>query len=254
MWYFDVFRVSDLLNTISCDFIFQLTIYREFYSIVNTGYSGSASFSPEPCALWILISMQFFIPTIIQQLGYRAEEAQVRSIPIFAVATVCCITTAYLTDRMRHRYMFTMVGVMVASIGYILLLCQLNISVGVKYFALFLIVSGGYITQPVTLTWLQNNVSGHYKRSVAAAMQVGFGNCGGIVASNIYFQAEAPEYWTGYGVSLALVWICGAACTALFFGVRRENKKRDRGERDWRLDEPDVDNMGDDHPEFRFTT
>ncbi|KAH8785527.1 major facilitator superfamily domain-containing protein [Diaporthe sp. PMI_573] len=207
-----------------------------YFGIVNTGYSGS-----------------FFIPTIIQQLGYRAEEAQVRSIPIFAVATVCCITTAYLTDRMRHRYTFTMVGVMVASIGYILLLCQLRISVGVKYFALFLIVSGGYITQPVTLTWLQNNVSGHYKRSIAAAMQVGFGNCGGIVASNIYFQSEAPEYWTGYGVSLALVWICGAACTALFFGVRRENKKRDRGERDWRLDEPDVDNMGDDHPEWRFT-
>lgn len=154
---------------------------------------------------------------------------------------------------MRHRYTFTMVGVVVASVGYILLLCQLRISVGVKYFALFLIVSGGYITQPVTLTWLQNNVSGHYKRSVAAAMQVGFGNCGGIVASNIYFQAEAPEYWTGYGVSLALVWICGAACTALFFGVRRENRKRDRGARDWRLDEPDVDNMGDDHPEWRFT-
>ncbi|KAG8169071.1 hypothetical protein KVR01_001820 [Diaporthe batatas] len=195
----------------------------------------------------------FFIPTIIQQLGYRAEEAQVRSIPIFAVATVCCITTAYLTDRMRHRYTFTMVGVMVASVGYILLLCQLSISVGVKYFALFLIVSGGYITQPVTLTWLQNNVSGHYKRSVAAAMQVGFGNCGGIVASNIYFQAEAPEYWTGYGVSLALVWICGTACTALFFGVRRENRRRDRGDRAWRLDEPDVDNMGDDHPEWRFT-
>lgn len=154
---------------------------------------------------------------------------------------------------MRHRYTFTMVGVIVASIGYILLLCQHSISVGVQYFALFLIVSGGYITQPVTLTWLQNNVSGHYKRSVAAAMQVGFGNCGGIVASNIYFQAEAPEYRTGYGVSLGLVWICGAACTALFFGVRRENKKRDRGERDWRLDEPDVNNMGDDHPEWRFT-
>lgn len=220
---------------------------------MNTGYSGSVRFQLWLTGTRILISTQFFIPTIIQQLGYKAEEAQVRSIPIFAVATVCCITTAYLTDRMRHRYAFTMVGVTVASIGYILLLCQHTISVGVQYFALFLIVSGGYITQPVTLTWLQNNVSGHYKRSVAAAMQVGFGNCGGIVASNIYFQAEAPEYRTGYGVSLGLVWICGAACTALFFGVRRENKKRDRGERDWRLDEPDVNNMGDDHPGWRFT-
>lgn len=46
---------------------------------------------------------------------------------------------------------------------------------------------------------LGNNVSGHCKRSVAAAMQVGFGNCGGIVASNVYLQSELPLYRTGYG-------------------------------------------------------
>lgn len=141
-----------------------------------------------------------------------------------------------------------------ASVGYILLLCQQRISVGAQYFALFLIVSGGYITQPVTLAWLSNNVSGHYKRSIATAMQVGFGNCGGIVASNIFLQAEQPLYRTGYGTSLGLVWVCGIACTVMFFGVLRENKKRDRGERDGRLEESDTQNMGDDHPAWRFTT
>lgn len=147
-----------------------------------------------------------------------------------------------------------MVGVSVASIGYIILLCQASVSVGVQYFALFLIVSGGYITQPVTIAWLSNNVSGHYKRSVASAMQIGVGNLGGIVASNIYLQTEQPLYRTGYGTGLALVWVCGIACTVMFFGVLRENKKRDRGEREGRLEEPDVGNMGDDHPRWRFTT
>jgi hypothetical protein len=33
----------------------------------------------------------------------------------------------------------------------------------------------------------------------------------------------------------------------------RENKKRDRGERDYRLVGEDADNLGDDHPHFRFT-
>jgi len=106
----------------------------------------------------------------------------------------------------------------------------------------------------VTLAWLANNVSGHYKRSVSSAFQVGFGNLGGIVASNIYFSTDAPLYHVGYGVSLALLWLCGAACMVLFFGAIRENKKRDRGERDHRLTEPDIDNMGDDHPSWRFTT
>ncbi|CAN8105794.1 unnamed protein product [Discula destructiva] len=208
-----------------------------YFGIVNTGYSGS-----------------FFIPTIITQMGYKAQQAQVLTIPIYMVALVLCIATAFLTDRLRHRYAFCMAGVAVASVGYILLLCQTHVSVGVRYFALFLVVSGGHICQPVTVAWLSNNVSGHYKRSISSAMQIGFGNCGGIVASNIFLASEQPLYHTGYGTSLALVWVCGIACTVMFFGVRCENRKRDRGDRDWRLQEPDAGNMGDDHPALRFTT
>ncbi|KAK6070074.1 transporter C11D3.18C 6 [Seiridium cupressi] len=208
-----------------------------YFGVVNTGYAGS-----------------FFIPTILNQMGLTAAAAQVRTIPIYIVATIACLTAAYSTDRLRHRYSFTMIGISVATIGYILLLCQQYVAVGVRYFALFLVVSGGYTTQPVTLAWLANNVSGHYKRSVSAASQVGFGNLGGIVASNVFFDAEAPLYWTGYGVSLGMLWLCAGACTALYLGVRMENKKRNRGDRDWRLQEADVDNMGDDHPSWRFTT
>lgn len=50
-----------------------------------------------------------------------------------------------------------------------------------------------------------------------------------------------------------MTWLCAISCTILLFGVRAENRKRDRGERDYRLDEQDVDNMGDDHPRFRFS-
>jgi hypothetical protein len=135
-----------------------------------------------------------------------------------------------------------------------MLLAQHNLSAGVKYFALFLIVPGGFITQPVVLAWMANLVSGHYKRSVASAMQIGFGNIGGIVASNIFLGNEAPTYKTGYGVSLGMLWICGAACTALYFLVKRENRLREKGERDSRLREEDKDNLGDDHPAFRLTT
>ncbi|KAF2177930.1 MFS general substrate transporter [Zopfia rhizophila CBS 207.26] len=208
-----------------------------YFGIVNTGYAGS-----------------FFIPTIVKELGYSSEAAQVRSIPIFVVATVTAIIAAYITDRLRHRYAFCILGLCVASIGYILLLAQKNLSAGVKYFALFLVVPGGYITQPITLVWMSNLVSGHYKRSVSSAIQVGFGNIGGIVASNVFLDSEKPRYPTGYGVSLGLLWICGAACTGLFFLVKVENRRRERGERDQRLQEVDADNLGDDHPHFRLTT
>ena len=48
--------------------------------------------------------------------------------------------------------------------------------------------------------------------------------------------------------------MCGIACILLFVGLRTENKKRDRGERDYRLALPkdEVENLGDDHLSLRF--
>lgn len=197
---------------------------------------------------------QFFIPSIIKQMGFTAEASQVRTIPIYVAAVLCCWTSGYLADRFRHRYAFAMTGVVVASVGFALLLAQQHVAVEVRYFGLFLVVGGGYSTQPITLAWLANMQSGHYKRGVASACQIGFGNIGGIVASTVFLETEAPRYVTGYSVSLGLMWLCAAACTVLYGGAVAENKKRDRGERDARLTEPDADNLGDDHPAWRLAT
>lgn len=197
----------------------------------------------------------FFMPTILSQLGWTSVRAQVLSIPIYIVAAICSLLAAYLSDRLRHRYTFIVLGVLVATTGYAALLSpQHRVSVAGRYVAIYLIVSGGYIAQPITLVWLSNNMGGHYKRGVAAAMQIGFGNLSGIVASNIYITKQRPRYPVGYGVSLALLWVCALAVTVLALGLRRENAKRDRGERDGRLDLPrgERENLGDEHPRFQF--
>ena len=125
----------------------------------------------------------FFNPTILYEMGYEAAQAQVHLIPIYAVAAVVCLAAAWTSDRVKHRYGFIMFGVAVGTLGFILLLCQRTIPVGAKYFAIFLLVSSGYIVQPLSVAWLLNNVGGHYKRAFASAAQVGWGNAGGIVAS-----------------------------------------------------------------------
>lgn len=208
-----------------------------YLGVSNTGYSTS-----------------FFTPTILSELGWTAVRAQVLSIPIYIVAAIIALATAYLTDRLRHRFAFAMFGICVASIGYIILLLQHSVPVSGRYVAIYLVMAGGYITQPITLVWLSNNMGGHYKRSISAAMQIGFGNIGGIIASNIYITDQKPRYPVGYGVSLALLWLCGIACTVLFIGLKLENNKRGRGERDGRYDLPqeEQENLGDDHPRFRF--
>ncbi|GIK04455.1 hypothetical protein Aspvir_008538 [Aspergillus viridinutans] len=209
-----------------------------YFGIVNTGYAVS-----------------FFTPTILNQLGWTAVRAQVMSIPVYCVATVIALSAAYASDRLRHRYLFTLAGCLIATMGYVILLCQASVPIGARYFAVFAITGGGYLTQPILMGWLSNNMAGHYKQSIASAMQIGFGNCGGLVASNIFFKEEAPRYTTRYGVSLGMTWICGAACALFLTYLVRENRLRDAGRREWRLELPqeEVENLGDDHPAFRFT-
>ncbi|KAJ6003003.1 hypothetical protein N7451_005550 [Penicillium sp. IBT 35674x] len=161
----------------------------------------------------------FFLPTIIKELGFTSTAAQVRSIPIFVVAAVLSLTVGWVADRVRHRYAFIMLGVAFGTVGYSICLGQNGLPTGVKYMACFFITSGGYMAQPVTLVWLSNNVG------------------------------------VGYGVSLGMLLLTSITATAFLFGLMHENKMRDQGKRDWRLGEPDreVENMGDDHPHFRFT-
>ena len=99
-----------------------------YLGIVNTGYGGS-----------------FFIPTILSQLGpaWTPVRSQVMSIPIYVVATVLALATAFLTDRLKHRFAFIIIGCCVATIGYAILLSMTHVPVGVRYAALFLVTGGG---------------------------------------------------------------------------------------------------------------
>jgi len=92
-------------------------------------------------------------------MGYTAAMAQIRSIPIFVVATIVALLTAFATDNLRHRYSFIMAGVCVGVIGYSILLSMNTVSVGIRYMACFFITVGGYMAQPVTLAWLSNQVN-----------------------------------------------------------------------------------------------
>ena len=58
----------------------------------------------------------------------------------------------------------------------------------------------------------------------------------------------------GFGVTVGLLWLAAAAAVALLVGMKMENSKRDQGLRDDRLNAPndEVNNLGDDHPDFRF--
>lgn len=217
-----------------------------------------------------------FIPTIVNSLGYSGPASQIHAIPIWLVAAVITLLVSILADRLRHRFGFIIVGVFVACVGYVILLCQgasgsgsgsasasasASLPPAVRYLAVFLVTIGTYIVQPIALVWLANNLGGHYKRAIGLALQVGFGNVGGIIASNVFNTRFAPGFTVGYAVSLAFMLVCGGVSAVFAAGLVWENRVRSLGGRDYRLvvrEGVDADgevewNLGDDDPRFRFT-
>ncbi|ETR96772.1 MFS general substrate transporter [Trichoderma reesei RUT C-30] len=201
------------------------------------------------------LSGTFFLPTILLEFNWKAQEAQVRTIPVYVLAGGTMVIGAWASDKLRHRFSFFVAGTSMVTIGYGMLLAQEGKSRDYKFGAVFLVFGGAYMVTPMALAWLQNNLSGHWKRAFGSSIQVTIGNIAGIIGSNIYLVDEAPTYVTGYSVSLAMMWLGMISATILFLLMWRENKKREAGERDDRLRllEDEKNNLGDDYPTFRFT-
>ncbi|KAK4574169.1 hypothetical protein LTR86_001930 [Recurvomyces mirabilis] len=208
------------------------------------------------CVITSTYGTSFYTPTILVEMGFTAIHAQLLTFPPYACAAIFCLTFCMLSDRFKHRYGFLMGGVCIGTLGYAILLAQSSnphMPVGAKYFALFPLIAAPQIVQPLTVAWMMNNVGGHYKRAFASACQIGFGSGGGIIASNIYFTADAPYFRVGFGVSLALLLLNGILATILYFSLKRANKAKAEGKQDHLLHGKDADNLGDDHPHFVYT-
>lgn len=200
------------------------------------------------------LSGTFFLPTILLEFEWTREEAQIRSIPVYVFAGCMMVLGAWASDRLKHRFGFILYGAFMVTVGYAMLLAQEGKSRDFKFGAVFLVFGGAYMVTPMALVWLQNNLSGHWKRSFGSSMQVTIGNLAGIIGSNIFIQDESPLYVTGYSVALGMMWFGAFSALLMFALMWRENKKRDAGDRDERLNLPDElrKNLGDWHPSFRF--
>ncbi|KAI1186641.1 major facilitator superfamily domain-containing protein [Nemania serpens] len=150
-----------------------------------------------------LYSFGLFLPTIIKDLGYTANEAQLWSVIPYAVATVATLCTAWLSDHFRVRGIIMLCSLPIAITGYAVI-ANTHIA-SVKYGMTFLMATGLYSSVPPVLGWLSNNSAGHYKRATTGALQLAIANAGGFVAVFIYPKAQGPQYHRGHTVVLGLL-------------------------------------------------
>lgn len=142
----------------------------------------------------------FFAPTIISTFGYSAIRTQLFSVPPWAAAFAFAMIIAYLSDKTRHRFAFTILPMCVAIAGFAILITN-HTNNHLRYAALFLVTMGTYSAMPVVVCWFNMNLGGHHRRAVGTAWQVGFGNIGGIIATYSFLNSDKVHFYkTGYSI------------------------------------------------------
>ena len=177
------------------------------------------------------------------------------SIPIWMCAWVTSIALGSISDNVRIRWVFAVGPLSFTVIGYAILLAQAHVVVGVRFMALFFAIGGCFAAITASLTWINNNIVRTKRRGISTALLLAMGNCGSVLASNVYLTNEAPRYPTGYAISLAATLVAQAAALCYFFYARHENKQKELGNRDHLLTLPQDQqkSLGDKHPDYRYT-
>ncbi|GAA5976926.1 hypothetical protein JCM21900_003750 [Sporobolomyces salmonicolor] len=208
-----------------------------------------------------LYSISLFMPTLINAFGdFTTPQVQLLTIPVYFVAFIFVMSSALVADRMKKRFVFVLLDLLLCLIGLIINLTPAPM--GVRFFGLFLMASGAYGGLPTTVTWLSNNLSGSTKRGVGSAFQIGIGNLGALVSSNVYRAQDAPDYHMGHGIVLGFVglgFIC-APLYALYLTRLNARKEREQAEQDALPDHEkrvytvqELRDLGDRAPEFVYT-
>ncbi|RIA98946.1 major facilitator superfamily domain-containing protein [Glomus cerebriforme] len=207
------------------------------------------------CTLSIPIySFSLFLPTIVNGLGFDYVTSQLLSVPPFLCASMSTLTVAILSDRKLVRGPFIIMCSSFGIVGYILLGIPSS-GVAVKYIGTCIVGIGIFPCLATSIAWLTNNIGGHVKRGIAAAMILMSGNLGGIIASQIYRPKDAPYYLFGHLLTATFLIIANFISILQYFLFKNINKKKRENPQSFLegRSEEKIKNMGDLHPDFIYS-
>ena len=87
-----------------------------------------------------IYSFSLFLPTIIKALGYSSVNAQLLTVPPNICGFITVLVAGYASDRLGWRGPVMLVGLVIALIGYIMLITAPTLLVG--YGGTFLVAAG----------------------------------------------------------------------------------------------------------------
>ncbi|KAK7036710.1 hypothetical protein VNI00_011375 [Paramarasmius palmivorus] len=149
-------------------------------------------------------TIQYFIPTLVGQLGYSGYMKQYMTIPIYAVALVSIVVFCFISDIRKERGNYVTIASLIAGISFIITVAVDNKKA--KYAFLCFAVGGVYAACPLTLLWVSSVIPfPAEKRAVAIALVNGLGNSASIYGSFLWPDRTGPRYVQGFATTTAFV-------------------------------------------------
>ncbi|KAK9778083.1 putative Major facilitator superfamily (MFS) profile domain-containing protein [Seiridium cardinale] len=171
-------------------------------------------------------SLPVFLPTILEDMGYTAINAQGLSAPPSLAAFLFALLTTWIADKTQQRCLVLFVTSAVGGIGYIILACV--DTVGVRYFATFLASAGVFATIPNILGLTLNNQGSDSRRGMSIVLINLVGQCGPFLGTNVFPASQSPRYVEGMSICAAFMFFSAILALTQRFLLSWENVRLDR--------------------------
>ncbi|SPO32614.1 related to TNA1 - high affinity nicotinic acid plasma membrane permease [Ustilago trichophora] len=226
-------------------------------------WKGITSTTSLACAAMFLldnIAVQgtaVFLPTVVRGIfpapKHTVIDQQLLTVPPNIAGAIATLVFAYASAKFKIRSVFTISGSILMIIGYAMFVGSKSLAV--RYAASFFATSGAFTQGALLPAYAAVNANNDSERTGAIAVTVFFGNIGGLISCWTYLPKAAPNFIPGNALNLAggIVMVLIGLC--LVSWQRWENKQREMGRRDHRLQgltEDEIYLLGSDHPHFRL--
>ncbi|KAF8070301.1 major facilitator superfamily domain-containing protein [Lyophyllum atratum] len=173
----------------------------------------------------IVYSLGYFIPSIVQGLGYTPTRTQLMTVGPYGAAFVLTNVASFVADRYRCRGLVTIFSSICCVVGFAMFLG--SHSKAVLYGSLFLTVGGINCSSPALAALVANNVSPHVRRATALALLSGVTNSGGILSTWLLGSlSKGPRYTSGTITLLVFSVVMTIFVALTLWYLWNENKKK----------------------------
>ncbi|OJI96491.1 hypothetical protein ASPVEDRAFT_23500 [Aspergillus versicolor CBS 583.65] len=184
----------------------------------------------------VMSSLSYFSPTIVKGLGYTSIQAQLMTVPPWAVGYVISLLLAWSADRFNARGLHVCLAGVLTGTGFLasrLLPAEAYLA---RYGCLIVASCGAFPSAAPLTAWVTCNAPSTRTLGLAAALNNSMVGLASILALWVWSSAEEDRGFPTGNTVCAVAGYCtaGLALVLHFFYVR-ENKRAGRDQRAWAL-------------------